>query len=202
MNLFTRIVCFVLLIGALILVAFKGSAHSQVSDGVRAAAERISGDRFVESAITAKGVRIYSAVPVTSEMKSAVDKGLSDLFTIAKSRKYRYRRTLRYSDYTVFIARPDRVKGQNGEYSPDIAVGAAQYAGTKYDKGGYVYASGMVLSPSSNAFLLADHVKDFERVSRVVRFEGEHIVLYHNDRDEYFRTRDHSKGGGHPILTP
>jgi hypothetical protein len=202
MNLFTRIVCFVLLIGALVLIAFRGTAHSQISEGVREAAERISGDRFNESVVTPQGARIYSVMPVSQAMKDAIDKGLSDLFMIARSPKYRYRRNLKYSDYTVFIARPDRQKGANGEYSPDIAIGAAQYAGTKYDKGGYIYASGMIISASSSAFLIADHDKDFERVSRVVRYEGEHIVLYHNDRDEYMRTRDHSKGGAHPILKP
>jgi hypothetical protein len=202
MNLFTRIVCFALIIGALVLIAFKGTAHSQISDGVREAAERISGDRFNESAITPRGARIYSVTPVSQAMAAAVDKGLSELFTVARSPKYRYKKKLRYTEYTVFIARPDRKEGQNGEYSPDIAIGAAQYAGTKYDKGGYIYASGMIISASSNAFLIADHDKDFERVSRVVRYEGEHLVLYHNDRDEYIRTRDHSKGGGHPILKP
>jgi hypothetical protein len=33
-----------------------------------------------------------------------------------------------------------------------------------------------------------------------VRYEGEHLVLYHNDRRRYQRTFDHSKGGSHPIL--
>ena len=35
---------------------------------------------------------------------------------------------------------------------------------------------------------------------RFVRFEGEHIVLYQNDRRRYQETADHSRGGGHPIL--
>jgi hypothetical protein len=39
-----------------------------------------------------------------------------------------------------------------------------------------------------------------QRITDVVRYEGEHIVLYHNDRRKYRQTADHSKGGGHPIL--
>jgi hypothetical protein len=33
-----------------------------------------------------------------------------------------------------------------------------------------------------------------------VRYEGEHIVLYNNDRRRFQATLDHSQGGGHPIL--
>jgi hypothetical protein len=36
--------------------------------------------------------------------------------------------------------------------------------------------------------------------STLVRYEGEHLVLYYNDRALYEKTADHSKGGGHPIL--
>ena len=41
---------------------------------------------------------------------------------------------------------------------------------------------------------------DWPRISNVVRYEGEHIVLYHKDRRLYSRTADHSRGGSHPIL--
>ena len=58
----------------------------------------------------------------------------------------------------------------------------------------------MVTSFDPGAFLIAEHTKDLNRVSDVVRFEGEHIVLYHNDRRRFLATQDHSKGGGHPIL--
>ncbi|MBK8150871.1 MAG: hypothetical protein IPK58_22375 [Acidobacteria bacterium] len=50
------------------------------------------------------------------------------------------------------------------------------------------------------AFMIGEHTKDFNRVSDVVRYEGEHIVLFHNDRKRYQETADHSKGGSHPIL--
>jgi hypothetical protein len=69
-----------------------------------------------------------------------------------------------------------------------------------YDKGGYVYAAGMVLSMSPSAFIIAEHERDFQRISNVARYEGEHIVLFHNDRSLYNKTADHSRGGSHPIL--
>lgn len=161
-------------------------------------AERISKDRFNFVQQTPKGARIYAVNRPSSEMLNAIDKGLTDLFAVAK--KHKYNKRLNYSDYVIFIAKPDRQKNYEGNYSPDIAVGAAQYAGTVYDKGGYIYAAGMVIAYNPCAFVIGEHTKDFNRVSDVVRYEGEHIVLYHNDRKLYNETADHSKGGSHPIL--
>ena len=131
-------------------------------------------------------------------MLSAIDRGLADLFAVA--RRNGYNRRLSFADYTIFIANADRNKDSSGSYSPDIAVGAAQYAGTDYDQGGYVYAAGMVISFNPMAFVIAEHTQQLNRVSEVVRYEGEHLVLYHNDRRRYSETADHSRGGGHPIL--
>ena len=165
---------------------------------VLAQAERITGDTFPINLQTSRGATIYAAEKPTETTLKAIDKGLADLFAVA--RKNGYSGKLNYSDYTVYIARPDRVKDGAGNYSPDIAVGAAQYAGTEYDKGGYIYAAGMVVSQSKMAFVIANHTSNPARVSDVVRYEGEHLVLYHNDRRRYEATKDHSKGGGHPIL--
>lgn len=203
MNRFTRIVCFILVVSALLLLALGKQVSSQFSgfgNSSKAAAERISGDRFTMSVRTDRGVTVYATRRVSEEMLDAIDKGLNDLFAIARNRNNRFTRSLRHSDYTVFVGNADRTKNAKGDYSPDIAVGAAQYAGTKYDKGGYIYAAGMVISPSGRSFLIAEHTRDFSRVERVVRYEGEHILLYHNDRSRFRETMDHSRGGGHPIL--
>ncbi|MGD9562444.1 MAG: hypothetical protein AB7F88_09530 [Pyrinomonadaceae bacterium] len=168
------------------------------SRGLVANAERVTGDRFTVRDRTPHGARIYATAQPSKAMLEAIDKGLKDLFAVA--RKNGYRRRLNYSDYTVFIAKADRQRNADGNYSPDIAVGAAQYAGTDYDKGGYIYAAGMVISNSPAAFVIAEHKRDLSRVSDIVRFEGEHLVLYHNDRRRYSETADHSRGGGHPIL--
>jgi hypothetical protein len=163
-----------------------------------AAAERYSGDRFQFEAQTPRGVRVYSVNRPRTEALNAIDAGLAELFAV--SRRRGYNRMLDYSNYTVFIGRADRDRDSAGSYSPDIAVGAAQYAGSVYDKGGYVFAAGMVLANEPGAFLIAEHERDFGRISNIARYEGEHIVLYHNDRSLYARTADHSRGGSHPIL--
>jgi hypothetical protein len=173
--------------------------HSEAqSRGPVSEAERITGDRFPVSARTPKGANVSAVSQPSAALLQAIDKGLTDLFAVA--RKNGYTRHLNYSDYTVFIAKADRTKNAAGQYSPDIAVGAAQYAGSVYDQGGYIYAAGMVISNSPSAFVIAEHTKDLNRVSDVVRYEGEHLVLYFNDRQRYEATKDHSRGGGHPIL--
>jgi hypothetical protein len=58
----------------------------------------------------------------------------------------------------------------------------------------------MVVTFSPGSFLVAEHTKNLDRVRDIVRFEGEHIVLYNNDRQRFAQTQDHSRGGGHPIL--
>jgi hypothetical protein len=161
-------------------------------------AERIAGDAFSILTRTPQGARIYAVREPSRQMLAAIDRGLNNLFAVARRNGY-YNR-LNHSDYTIFIARADRTHNRNGQYSPDIAVPSMQYAGTIYDQGGFVYAAGMVISNNPLAFVIAEHERDLNRVSDVVVYEGEHLVLYHNDRRRYHATADHSRGGGHPIL--
>ncbi|HXT63916.1 MAG TPA: hypothetical protein VN696_12840 [Pyrinomonadaceae bacterium] len=179
-----------------------GSAVAQRSRAVDsrlvARAEQITGDRFSVVTATPNGVTVVALNSPRREVLDAIDRGFAELFAVA--RRHGYRSRLNYGDYTVFLARPDRTKDSAGQYSPDIAVAAGQYAGSGYDQGGYVYAAGMVLAFNPSAFIIAEHERDWQRISNVVRYEGEHLVLYYNDRALYEKTADHSKGGGHPIL--
>lgn len=161
-------------------------------------AERITRDTFTFSTKTPKGAQVFSVNKPDHRMLTAIDAGLKDLFEVARKNKYTDR--LKYSDYVIFIATADRTKDINNDYSPDIAVPAGQYEDSIYDQGGFIYAAGMVLAYTPGAFIIAEHTRDFDRVTNVTRYEGEHIVLYHNDRQLYNETADHSNGGGHPIL--
>lgn len=189
------------LLAASLIFAESGDARAyQLRADARliSRAESITGDEFVYKTSTPRGARVYAVRRPRAETLRAIDEGLTELFAVA--RRHRYSARLSHADYTVFIARPDRTRNGDGAYSPDIAVGAAQYAGSVYDQGGYVYAAGMVLSFNPSAFIVAEHERDFTRVSNVARYEGEHIILYHNDRSLYQQTLDHSEGGSHPIL--
>lgn len=161
-------------------------------------AQRVTGDRFSFAGRSPRGANIVAVNRPSPAMVNAIDRGLSDLF--AAARRNGYARRVNFSDYTIYIARADRDRDSAGQYSPDIAVGAAQYSGSVYDQGGYIYAAGMVIGFNPSTFVIADHTRDFNRVANVVRYEGEHLVLYHNDRRRYSQTADHSRGGGHPIL--
>jgi hypothetical protein len=178
-------------------LALTGAASGQ-DRRLLAKAEQVTGDRFSVAVRTLKGANVYAVHRPSAAVLNAIDKGLADLFAV--SRKNGYSRRLNYSDYSVFIGLADRTKDYQGQYSPDIQIPVYQYAGSIYDKGGYMYAAGMVISNEPCAFVIAEHTRDLDRVSNVVRYEGEHLVLYHNDRPRYSATADHSRGGGHPIL--
>jgi hypothetical protein len=186
------------IISAVILAAGLGQTADGQSRGVISEAQRITGDRFSFVARTRMGANVYAVNRPSAAMLSAIDQGLTDLFAVA--RRNRYSRRLNYQDYTIYIGRADRTRDSQGQYSPDIAVGAAQYAGSVYDQGGYIYAAGMVVATNPASFVIAEHTRNFDRVANVVRYEGEHLVLFHNDRQRYAATLDHSRGGGHPIL--
>ena len=184
----------------LALIVFVGAVTENAAQNRRvlAEAEHYSGDKFIHSSRTPRGARVYSVSRPSAQVLEAIDKGLSDLFAVA--RKNRYRKRLKYSDYSIFIAKADREKDSSGGYTPSFAIGSAQYAGTEYDKGGQMFVAGMVISFEPMAFIIAEHTREFNKISDIVRYEGEHLVLYHNDRRKYGQTADHSKGGGHPIL--
>lgn len=190
------------LILAVGMLSFAGHAvagpYQPINRNLIVRAEQVTGDRFTVVTSTPQGVTVAARTLPRPEVLSAIDRGFAELFAVA--RRHGYRNRLSFSDYTVFIARADRTADSRGQYSPDIALPAAQYAGGYYDQGGYIYAAGMVLAFNPLAFIIAEHDRDLSRISNVVRYEGEHLVLYHNNRALYQRTADHSGGGGHPIL--
>ena len=192
-----------ILLVAIVLIAIAApiaiaQRNRSVDSRLVARAQEITGDHFSVVTSTSNGVTVVALTTPRREVLEAIDRGFADLFAVA--RRHGYRNHLNYGEYTVFVARPDRTKDSSGQYSPDIAVAAGQYAGSGYDQGGYIYAAGMVLAFNPSAFIIAEHERDWQRISNVVRFEGEHLVLYYNDRALYERTADHSRGGGHPIL--
>jgi hypothetical protein len=173
-------------------------AQGSIEQRLVARARQVTGDAFPVFVKTPRGANVFARVTPRPDVLRAIDNGLTELFTIAHRKGYGAR--LGHSSYMIFIARADRTRDSSGAYSPDIAVTANQYAGSVYDQGGYIYAAGMVMEFNHCVFIIAEHDRDLQRISNVVRYEGEHLILYHNDRSLYGRTADHSKGGSHPIL--
>jgi hypothetical protein len=174
------------------------NAQRSIRERLVERAGQITGDDFPVYVRTARGAHVFARRQPRPEVLAAIDDGLAELFRVA--RRHGYGARLDYTEYVIFIARADRTKDSRGAYSPDIAVRAGQYAGSVYDQGGYVYAAGMVMAYNPCAFIIAEHERDFWRISNVVRYEGEHLVLYHNDQRLFRQTYDHSRGGSHPIL--
>lgn len=194
-------IIFATLCAAFLYVGFAKRTGAQQNNTDRRLidrAEQITGDRFPIRTRTPRGVTVLARLEPSDEMLRAIDSGFTELFAIA--RRHRYDKRLNYSDYTIFIARADRTKDSQGAYSPDLAVPAGQYAGSYFDQGGFIYAAGMVLALKPSAFIIAEHQRDLQRVSNVVSYEGEHLVLYYNDRPLYEKTADHLTGGYHPLL--
>jgi len=191
---------FLLIVAALISSSLQLNArpYQSIDPRLIARAEQVTGDKFTVATSTPMGVKVLAVKSPSKDVLAAIDKGFTELFAVAG--RHGYTRRARFSDYTVFIARADRTRDSAAQYSPDIAVPAGQYAGGYYDQGGFIYAAGMVLAFNPSAFVFAEHERDFTRISNVVRYEGEHIILYYNDRALYEKTADHSRGGGHPIL--
>jgi hypothetical protein len=194
----TKLKKLLFLIAVIYGISSNVSAQNYSDQDVLMQAERISGDKFTFRKKTSKGAIVYSERKLDKQFLKSIDQGLTDLFAVA--RKNGYNLKLNYSDYTIFIANPDRLNDADGNYSPGFSISVRQYAGSIFDKGGYMYVAGMVISNNPCAFLITDENKEFNRISDVVRYEGEHLVLFHNDRKRYNQTADHSKGGSHPIL--
>lgn len=120
--------------------------------------------------------------------------------TFVKSACRGYDRPFNFSDYIIAIVRSE----PSTDGTPCYRIPAGQYAGSEYDKGGYILVAGQCLTigePYGNIIVIPDHKGQFtEHLSLVAEFECEHIVLANCDPDEYERTKTHGNGQGHPII--
>ena len=113
-----------LILFVVLAVLQKTDAQSRTDRVLIDEATRITKDNFPISSETPKGAKVFAVNQPSSKMLAAIDDGLADLFSVA--RKNGYTKRTNYSDYTIFIAKADRTRDGNKNYSQDIAVGAAQ----------------------------------------------------------------------------
>lgn len=145
-----------------------------------------------------KGVQIWAqdGTTVTAEDMDAIERGFERTFI--KSRCRGYNRQLNHSDYIVAI-----LKGTDldSEGNPAYRVPAGPYAGTIYDKGGYILVAGQMVfvgQPYGNVIALPDST-NFDHMALAAEYEAEHVILAWNDGDEFERTKIHI-GNSHPII--
>ncbi len=113
-------------------VQAAGRSYRQINPALVSRAEQVTGDKFPIVTTTPRGVTVLARTMPRLDLLNAIDRGLADLFAVAQ--RHGYRNRMRFDDYRIFTGRADRTKDSKGQYSPDIAVPAQQYAGSDYDE--------------------------------------------------------------------
>ena len=111
--------------------------------------------------------------------------------------------TISTQTITVLVFPSVREFYENGNYSPSVKVFIDEndsYAGSDYDKGGYILAAERVLSFTPFVYIIAEYKQDWEQAKNANFYAYEHALLKLNDEARFQATVDHSNGGGHPIL--
>ena len=160
--------------------------------------DRVFGITNKTTDISGMQVWLENGANVTGADLTAIELGFNRTF--AKARCKGYERALSLSDYIVAI-----VKGEpDSDGNPCYRIPAGVYAGTIYDKGGYILVAGQMLTagePYGNIIVIPEHNGQFlDHLALVAEFEAEHVVLAYNDAYEFERTKVHGDGTGHPII--
>lgn len=145
------------------------------------------------------GVQIWieDGAECSLEARRAIERGLARTF--AKSGCLGYPRTLTYGDAIVAI-----VKGEpDSQGNPAYRIPAGPYAGTIYDKGGYILVAGEVISVGDqigNIIVIPEHRTNMAHLETVTEHEWEHVEYAWHDAERFEATKFHGVGEGHPIM--
>lgn len=148
------------------------------------------------SAQTPKGVTVRSASAIQPDVLVIIDRQLDDLFRIAAAKGYTG--FARHPNYGIrLVPRDPRCDA----ISFLIIRPGTNYDGSEYDKDprpGFVSlcAAGRFTPEDGMIHVTAEGVA----TSQIVRYEGEHKLLYQVNGLLYEQTKVHGQGQGHPIL--
>lgn len=152
---------------------------------------------------TAAGATIASARDINPDFGPLVDGGLSDLFRIAAAPPNNY-------DVSSMSARLYRVwlirRSTHCENPAFLVDATPYYEGSEWDKDpsperSLICAAGMTImqgNPITGAGMVI--TDDMGIMRTIVRYEGEHSLLFYLDAARYEATKYHDQGSGHPIL--
>jgi hypothetical protein len=168
-------------------------------------------NKIVESLVITKvfpsGLKVKSAKPISDSFATA--------FSYAFERRlpelaaaYGWENAINPAEYTVYVFPVVREYDENNQYSPAFKVpidSSDPYANSDYvktDEDGnlYILAAEQVVDADNKIFIVAHYEANWQQSVDAIYFGIEHILAYHNDPELYLQTRDHSQGGGHPIL--
>lgn len=146
---------------------------------------------------------VFSELPLTVEV---ID-GITDAFAerIIAAHLKSWTKGLDPERYTLYVFPSVRDVDLDGNYSPVFQVflpPGSPYIGSEYDHGGWIYAAEQCLTDGNgnltNQFVIAAN-NSRAYTARATSYGLDHLFLWHNDRAEYERTKDHSHGGQHPL---
>jgi len=148
--------------------------------------------------VTELGVRIRKEPGVSVPLSAciAIEQGIQ---ATQKRTRRKYGTSLNLTDYIVAVVRGER----DSDGNPSYGLPAGPYAGSEYDKGGYILVAGQMLTagaPYGNIIVLPEHTDNFEHMQRAAEYEAEHVELAWWDGDEFEATKIHGQGKGHPII--
>lgn len=154
--------------------------------------------------VTPQGVSVRSANKISDQTLSDIDAGLQDLFNIVRRKPYDYQNFVAHGNYEVALFPRNTKRCENPAFTiqrfdqPRYPDGYDQHP--VFDKdpkiGSVILCIAGIVTEfdPQGTFVIVD---DAATTRTVTRYEGEHIVLYHNDRRRWGDTIGlHS----HPLL--
>lgn len=154
---------------------------------------------------TPKGIQMVSKFAINPELAPLADLGIDDLLKVASAPPNNYDVSdMPHSRFKIWIF-PRSSKCIEAAFL--VVADGTPYDGTEYDKDPapgktLLCAAGMTVMQG----LMADHpgmvvTDDKAMMRRIVRYEGEHSVLFYKDAQRYVDTQYHvGTDMGHPIL--
>lgn len=119
---------------------------------------------------------------------TAIESALQKMFERAAQKGYQNHLSL--DKYIIVVIKPD-------EYDtlgfPAFRLPSGAYAGTGYDKGKYILASGQFVVP--NMIVIPSHTdKQVDHLKDVIEHEAIHAILFSNNKEKFEATRIHRSG--------
>lgn len=152
---------------------------------------------------TPKGAAVWvqDGAVVTPDEMQQMDEGLQRSFD--KSQCEGYGRilgpALRHDQYIIAVLKATSI---DRDGNPEYRLPCAQYCHGEFDKGGFITVAAEMAAvgiPFGNILVYPDHSTNLTRVSNLVEYEAEHVILSYYDGTRFERTLTHGNGQGHPI---
>ncbi len=155
-----------------------------------------------------KGATIYpeAGVTVDETEKRMIDQGLDSVFRKVRCNYPNHPNAhpdhpgFRYGEWDIAVFESELTPAGNAAFR----VPVDGYAGTRWDRGGFIYAAAMVTGVVGETYTIAlPDVKagKYEAFKNGADYEGEHWWLATVDADKYEATKVHGAGQGHPIIS-